>query len=642
MNNSLSSKLLKQYFESEAELSYLNKNEAGCRQIFNIEITNKRLMKNFENFFCRSMLLEHLNLNEDMEVTESLFSSILKEFISLPKLRKYNKLVEHGSNSIHQKHNYEFLFEQQDLYDYYENQYKNISSVSINFSNPIYSQVKREDLPFSKCLQNFSEIYMMYHQYDDLPSKLKLAKFRWYCNDKEFLRKNSKDINSQPINLGNDLPLNSVFQLIANKILNFCKFSSQYLQKFKFDENMFYSSKKLSGSIFKNLDENNFRIILDQIFLNEYIKRSKSFFEAASTLNEEMENFNVLINYLYESFFPNYPCFPKFSIYRFMVTTWNSEVLAPLVEENYHSLNIISSTERLFNFYLQKQMKFEFGKECKYDTDISDLFFSNLANSSSNNYFQPTENDYLKNIDSNFNSEYNLKHIIEQTASSLLDPDCNEFSVYYINHSQMKISNIFNKLERVIMSSWRNALCSFFSNNSLSEALLGNLINFTLSDGINFFNRTKCQLLMIVQELINKKFKTSQFIDKEAYITVIENEYDHFLQLDKKIIKENLRKNIQYDIEENNESLLQYKIQPLAKIEEIFLHNTFEITSQLYEKYLVQERDLFVNQENLCEFSYTDLKCGNKINNTCSDEVMSNRSTIGSFNNCEIDIEMEN
>ncbi len=582
-------------------------------------------------FSSQDCTLEDLNLNEDLKVVETLFSNILKDFISLPKLRKYNRLVEHGINSIHQKHNYEFLFDEQDLYDFYDMQFKNLNSISLNSKNSHDFQVKREDLPFSKCLQKFSEIFMFYHKFDDIPNKLKLAKFRWYCNDKNFYENSVNYCENHLIFSQNDLPLNSVLQLITNKIQNFCRFSLKYLQKFKYEENFFYMSKKSSDSIIRNLEEKNFRIILDQIFLNEYLKRSKSFFEAAGGLNEEMENFNVLINYLYESFFPNYPCFPKFSIYRLMVTTWNSEVLAPLVEENYSSLNIIASTERLFYFYLQKQMNM--GQQ--------EIFLENSNAENFNSFFTTleksnNEESFFKNIDFNFNSEYNLKHFIEQTASSLLDPDCNEFSVYYINHTKMKISQIYNKLENVIISSWRIFLKDFLTKNSLNEAMIANTLNFILSDGINFFNRTKCQLLVAVQESINQKLLNYDFRDKKDYLNQLENEYNIFLEWDKKIIKENTRKNIMYEMVEKNESLLRYAMQSLTNIEEVFLYNTYEIRSQLYEKYLGEQKDIF---ESFWDCS--GIKNEIKINPTCSDEAMSTRSTIGSYNNCELDFEME-
>jgi hypothetical protein len=74
-----------------------------------------------------------------------------------------------------------------------------------------------------------------------------------------------------------------------------------------------------------------FKIILssssdDSNFLNEYIKRvqfdliqHKSYTDTAIYLNDYLENFNVVVNYLYENSFKNYPDFPKFSVFRLMV-----------------------------------------------------------------------------------------------------------------------------------------------------------------------------------------------------------------------------------------------------------------------------------------------------------------------------------
>lgn len=56
------------------------------------------------------------------------------------------------------------------------------------------------------------------------------------------------------------------------------------------------------------------------VFLNEYSRRYKAYIDYAIYLNEELENLNVVINYLYDYFFKQRPVFSKFSFLRMLVS----------------------------------------------------------------------------------------------------------------------------------------------------------------------------------------------------------------------------------------------------------------------------------------------------------------------------------
>jgi len=55
------------------------------------------------------------------------------------------------------------------------------------------------------------------------------------------------------------------------------------------------------------------------MFVNEYVKRYKSFVDTAIYMNDYLENLNVIVNYVYDILWKGFPSFPKFSILRFMV-----------------------------------------------------------------------------------------------------------------------------------------------------------------------------------------------------------------------------------------------------------------------------------------------------------------------------------
>ena len=79
---------------------------------------------------------------------------------------------------------------------------------------------------------------------------------------------------------------------LSLSITHFCKISFSYLFKYINDDNM---------------------------FVNEYVKRYKSFVDTAIYMNDYLENLNVIVNYVYDILWKGFPSFPKFSILRFMV-----------------------------------------------------------------------------------------------------------------------------------------------------------------------------------------------------------------------------------------------------------------------------------------------------------------------------------
>lgn len=66
--------------------------------------------------------------------------------------------------------------------------------------------------------------------------------------------------------------------------------------------------------IYNNKNSNSF------IFLNEYIKRYKSYVDFATYMNTKLENINVSINYLYDYFYKYRDGYAKFTILRMFVS----------------------------------------------------------------------------------------------------------------------------------------------------------------------------------------------------------------------------------------------------------------------------------------------------------------------------------
>lgn len=82
--------------------------------------------------------------------------------------------------------------------------------------------------------------------------------------------------------------------LITNIVLHFSKVTCIYLQEYN------KSSRE---------------------FISEYTKRYQSFIDFVLHFNEEMENFNLYINYLYDFHYPQNTKNPKFSLMKLLVSS---------------------------------------------------------------------------------------------------------------------------------------------------------------------------------------------------------------------------------------------------------------------------------------------------------------------------------
>jgi len=96
------------------------------------------------------------------------------DFSPLPKLRKENLHVESSLNTIHQTYMYDFLYDQQDIYDYYEEIFEERSD---SFESTIMTRQPYQ--AFSLALENLDEIFQQFSEENDIYN---LASIRWYTS----------------------------------------------------------------------------------------------------------------------------------------------------------------------------------------------------------------------------------------------------------------------------------------------------------------------------------------------------------------------------------------------------------------------------------------------------------------------------
>jgi len=84
--------------------------------------------------------------------------------------------VETELNTILQTNLYDYVYDQQDLYDYYDPYLKDFSDRLFD-PNCNNFELKTPGVYFESCLLNFEE---QLNTFDNSSSKLSLAKLRWY------------------------------------------------------------------------------------------------------------------------------------------------------------------------------------------------------------------------------------------------------------------------------------------------------------------------------------------------------------------------------------------------------------------------------------------------------------------------------
>lgn len=128
------------------------------------------IKNNWENLKVGNILKDQILIDDINNVKNEIYTS-LKDFIPIPKLRKENLNLETEFNSPMQTYLFDFLYEQQELYDYYNDNF--MMSSENNFQ--IYS--RNSELPFSHSLENFQIII---NEFKSESEKILFANLRWY------------------------------------------------------------------------------------------------------------------------------------------------------------------------------------------------------------------------------------------------------------------------------------------------------------------------------------------------------------------------------------------------------------------------------------------------------------------------------
>jgi hypothetical protein len=228
--------MIDEYFESKSIIEWKKLFKTGIQ-------INLNMIKEKQN--------DIPNFNEDIyNISNEVYTALKGKTISntdywqLPKLRKENLFVESPLNTTHQQNMYDFIYDQQDIYDYYDDIFDAGRIMSI--------KVRKEELPLAETLKEF--YYVLNNEFTDEKDMYMLANIRWYENsinmdmgDKKMF---DEDIQSSIFSttfterIMEDLQLrnNSILSLLNSIILSitfFCSITHSYIMKYSNNEHLF-------------------------------------------------------------------------------------------------------------------------------------------------------------------------------------------------------------------------------------------------------------------------------------------------------------------------------------------------------------------------------------------------------------------
>ena len=509
--------------------------------------------------------IKHFNNELTLEF-QSFSKDIFSKLKSCPEnlnLREKNVILESDLNTEFQTILFDFLYDEQELYSYYDELFEQKKYIP-----------KNKNIPFSSFIINYKSLFV--NIYNDQKKIKRLKKLRWYLafdednflsfspstlfsfynNDEEENKNNNLNnelniLNSknnlslygsdsfnekekeviydkfinihESLNIKNELKeykeiiisedvINNILDKEENPLLYLVKLISITITLFC-RETMYYLN-----SIYN--DKNNIEII------KIYIKRFNNFVQASKYINSQCENINIVMNYLDKDILYNYPHFPKFSIFRLCIKIWYNEMCSILTNDNCSLLTKIKNISlNLFSQYI-----FEDLTNNKFSNSFQSFLF-NSGQSSDSSIFIKSKRDFnlstsislINSISNNqttsnticpFGSNYedfNIKYtIIEKSLSIIYDTFSDEYSVYLFNLTTIETNSIYEDIENNIIDIIESNVKIMYNNNLNTDSNDDkSLIKKIVDKILNYFNN-----YFYSQKIINK-------LKKRIYLTVI-------------------------------------------------------------------------------------------------------------------------
>ena len=512
-----------------------------------------------------------INFTLNSQELHKIIYTNLKYCERIPNLNLKNNVLESKINSFFQTNLFEILPKEKKLYDLYDDL----------FSKKQYIPKKDENNKslFEDLIINFKDFF--YKIQKNKKSMKQLKKLRWYMifDESNFFEDESKkakidffdlkksnfliDLNTEYENSDDsfdEMEGNKIYEEYnekeSNKIEdNLEEIYEKYIindelidKLLKYEKNpLFYLIKLIYLTIIifcKSLISHLLFIFINSeekesekrktILINSYLKSFNNFIDTCSIIDEKCVNINIAMNYLYDSLFPDYPKFPKFSIYRMCIRIWFAEINTHLIGKNtllYEIKEILSS---IFSETLKEELLNKMEQKNKYDVfntksvnyektknfslDTSFLLFKSINLSCKD----PIDDMYSSFGQINaYEKEDKQYKILEKGLSIINDTFSNEYSVYFLNSSLIDTNNLYDNLVYKLESSIKYYILEVFNvyiyeKNSPVKEIIDNILDYF----DNYFFKS-----YIIPNLKNKINETVYLFVKDNLLEFVKNKY---------------------------------------------------------------------------------------------------------------------
>ena len=263
-------------------------------------------------------------------------------------------------------------------------------------------------------------------------------------------------------------------------------------------------------------------------YLQEFIKQHKEAMNTILFIDNMFNNVNIIINYWYKFLsLENPEKEKKFSLFDFLLKMYKDKVYNKIIE------NIL---EQMKEFLEENQNKEEDKMIIEDDDDL---------NSTNDSSFSEDEKDCKSESDP-------VKKVIEEIGNCILDIELNPMKACAINHSGIKLGEIYQKYEKVLKDIMEEKLNDLKEEDALKTFEEMKTVLETdknprclISKNYKIINRTKKKLTVFLTSFIDKYTKDKFNITNKNYTFNSQNEnYDDFSEESEEEIKEKIRNDI--------------------------------------------------------------------------------------------------
>ena len=500
----------------------------------------------------------------------------LKYCSKTPNLELKNNILSSDINSFFQTNLFDYLSEEQELYDYFDNLFKN--------KKYIPKEDEDNEILFGEFIIKYKDYF--YSIQKNKKSMRQLKKLRWYLimdednftgeekkitnfnsinddffsdfskevenNNDSFDEIETKMIYNEYIKNSKDQKLDNLEEISENNIIN-----DELIDKLLKNENnpFFYIIKLIYISIkifckatichllnsYSNYENNKSED--GKYLINEYLLCFNNFVDSSILINRKCNNINVAMNYLYNELFQNYPNFPKFSIFRMCIRIWfteaNTHLIGPKtllseIKEKLASLFSNNIKEELYKNDKNYSKSVNYNKSKSFGLSTSFMLFkSDNTQTKMNDYFSPfgLGTEYINTYN---NSDKQYK-ILEKGLSIINDTFSNEYSVYLLNLSTIDTNSFYNDLINNFNNSIKYYISEIF-NEYLNDDNYGpkDIIDLVFNYFDNYFFKTR-----IFANLRKNIYEKVYLEVKNNLLEYIKNKY-----LDKNLFKNKKNSNL--------------------------------------------------------------------------------------------------